>query len=224
MQCHSDVTHVMIPAAVLMASLAGSGHCALMCGGLVMSAARSVWQQFYYHAGRLLGYAVLGGLSGWLGESAVARLPAGVSEWAAWMIALSFIALGLAGWKNGSWHLPVPGAAKINQWTLHLFRRLTDSSRPERSYYAGLIGLLSIFLPCGWLYSFVLASASMADPLKGALMMAVFWTGTLPALAVSPWIMSKIFSLPKGIMPKISSVLLIAAGVLPILLRYLKFS
>lgn len=223
MQCHTSVAHVMIPSAVLMASLLGSGHCALMCGGLVVSAARTFWQNFFYHAGRLLGYLVLGGLSGWLGQNVATQFPAGVSEAVAWLVALSFIGLGVVGWKQGSWHLPIPGSARINQWTVRLFRQLTDTKKPQRAYYAGAIGLLSIFLPCGWLYSFVLASASIADPLKSAAMMGVFWAGTVPALVISPLLLRKVFSVTEGVAPKVSSLLLIAAGLFPILLRYIRF-
>ncbi len=224
MHCHHDAAHLMIPSAVFMASLLGSGHCAFMCGGLVLSAARTFWQQFFYHAGRLSGYMVLGALSGWLGESAVTHLPPGLSEGIAWFLALSFIVLGISAWKGSSWHMPLPGTAKVNEWTVKVFRRFTDPSRPRRGYYAGLVGLLSIFLPCGWLYSFVLASVSLANPLKGALMMAVFWAGSLPALMLSPWLMRKIFSAAESVTPRVSSALLIAAGVLPILFRYLKLT
>lgn len=224
MDCHSGVTHVLVPSAVLTASLLGSGHCALMCGGLVMSAARSAWQHFLYHSGRLAAYAGLGFISGTVGENVMTQLPQGVSAAAAWAVALSFVALGWMGWKKGGLHLPVPGADKINTWTVRLFRSLTDPAKPGRHYYAALIGALSIFLPCGWLYSFVLASVTMADPLKGAGLMAVFWAGTLPALVVSPWLMRKVLFLPEAVMPKLSSLLLIAAGVLPILMRYVKLS
>ncbi len=224
MHCHHAAAPLMIPSAVFMASLLGSGHCALMCGGLVAAAARSRTQQLFYHAGRLSGYMALGAVSGWVGANAVTRLPSGFSEGIAWLVALSFVALGVLGWKGGSWHIKVPGADKISQWTVSAFRHLTDPSKPQRNAYAGLIGLLSIFLPCGWLYSFVLASLTMASPLKGAAIMAVFWMGTLPALAAAPWFLKRVFSLADGITPKISSALLIAAGVLPILFRYLKLT
>lgn len=224
MLCHSHMTHVMIPSAVLMASLLGSGHCALMCGGLVTVSARSFWQQFFYHAGRLSGYMLLGGISGWLGENALAHLPPLLSEAAAWMIALSFVALGWIGWRDGSWHLPMPGASWVSRWSAEALRRLIESPVKRRGLYSAAIGFLSLFLPCGWLYSFVLASAALADPLKAAGMMAVFWAGTLPALAVSPWILNKFIFLPRRVMPRISSVLLMMAGLLPILFRYFKFT
>ena len=47
---------------------------------------------------------------------------------------------------------------------------------------AGLIGLGSTLLPCGYLYAFVFTAAATGHPGKAALAMAAFWLGTLPAL------------------------------------------
>jgi sulfite exporter TauE/SafE len=47
---------------------------------------------------------------------------------------------------------------------------------------AGLTGLASGLLPCGWLYVFVAAAAATASPVSAALLMAFFWLGTLPVL------------------------------------------
>lgn len=222
MHCHSEVMHVMVPSAVLMASLLGSGHCALMCGGLVFSAARTAWQNFFYHLGRLLSYAALGALSGWVGGNVVHRLPPQFSEIVAWMIALSFIFLGVLGWKDNSWHLSYPGAGILNQWLANMLKRFIDPSKPARVYYAAAVGFLSVFLPCGWLYSFVLASISVGSPWKSAAMMGIFWAGTIPALVVSPILLKKVFSLTQNYAPKISALFLIAAGVFSVLFRYIR--
>lgn len=222
MHCHSESVQVMVPSAVLLASLIGSGHCALMCGGLVVSAARSFWQNFFYHAGRLLSYTLLGAVSGWLGGNMIYRLPPQFSEIIAWLIALSFVVLGVFGWKNNSWHLYYPGTEILNQWLAGLMKRLTDSKQPGRIYYAAAVGFLSVFLPCGWLYSFVLASVSVGSPWKSAAFMGVFWAGTLPALMISPVVLRGIFSFAQNYTPKISAMLLIAAGIIPILFRYIR--
>ena len=219
MHCHVAWTHTLVPTAVLTASLLGSGHCAFMCGGLVTAAAKSRWQQFFYHSGRLLSYTALGWISGWIGGNAVLHLPAWFSEGIAWAVGISFIILGIAGWR-GSWHLSIPGASLVNRWVVHIFQVITNASGSQKALYSGLIGALSIFLPCGWLYGFVLAALSTANPLHGVYLMFVFWIGTIPALTVSPWIIRKIFSLVKGFAPKLASVLLVLAGILPILFRY----
>ena len=46
-----------------------------------------------------------------------------------------------------------------------------------------VIGLLSTLLPCGFLYVFVAAAAATASPLRGGLVMAAFWAGTVPIMA-----------------------------------------
>ncbi len=224
MHCHAAGPwgHVLVPSAVLAASLLGSGHCALMCGGLVAAAARSPRQQVFYHAGRLIGYVALGWISGWLGSNAILHLPSGVSEGIAILIGLSFVVLGIAGWRSG-WHLTIPGSDLLNRGVIALFRKMTLPEHASQTVYSGLVGLLSIFLPCGWLYGFVLASLSVADPVKGVYLMFCFWLGTVPALIVSPLILRKIFSAVGNFAPRLAALLLIAAGLLPILFRYVQF-
>ena len=46
-----------------------------------------------------------------------------------------------------------------------------------------LTGFLSIFLPCGWLWTFLSAAATTGSATKGALLMLVFWLGGLPAFS-----------------------------------------
>jgi hypothetical protein len=48
---------------------------------------------------------------------------------------------------------------------------------------AGVIGLFSILLPCGWLYLYVFAAAGTGSPWLGGLAMVAFWAGTVPILA-----------------------------------------
>lgn len=232
MHCHPQGWEgALIPSAVLIASLAGSGHCVLMCGGLVSAAARSGAGQVMYHFGRLSGYVTLGAVSGWLGGRTVARLPEWGSAAVAWAVGLSFVWIGVEGWRKGSWHFAVPGSGAAMRWIAKLTSGRASDHGPaapqDRSgylaevFYAGVVGLLSIFLPCGWLYGFVLASLSTMDPVGGALLMTAFWAGTLPALVVSRWLVRGLARLTGAFAPKLSAILLIAAGVLPILSRYL---
>ena len=46
------------------------------------------------------------------------------------------------------------------------------------------IGLLTAFLPCGWLYLFALKAAGTGSPFEGALFMIAFWLGSVPALVL----------------------------------------
>ena len=54
------------------------------------------------------------------------------------------------------------------------------------------VGLLTAFLPCGWLYLFASYAAGTGSPFWGAAFMAAFWLGSVPALVLAgagarPW-------------------------------------
>ena len=46
-----------------------------------------------------------------------------------------------------------------------------------------VIGLLTGFLPCGWLYAFAIVAAGTGSVVMGAAVMVAFWAGTVPILA-----------------------------------------
>jgi len=54
---------------------------------------------------------------------------------------------------------------------------------PARRRALGM-GVLSVLLPCGWLYAFVAVAAGTGSPFVGAAVMTAFWIGTVPALMV----------------------------------------
>jgi len=55
--------------------------------------------------------------------------------------------------------------------------------REQPAWRRGLVtGLVTTLLPCGWLYAFVALAGGTARPLAGALVMLVFWMGTLPMM------------------------------------------
>lgn len=219
MTCH-EWSQAIIPSAVLLASLAGSGHCALMCGGIVAVAAPTTALSVLYHAGRLASYLLLGAVSGWIGQRAVVRLP---EEWSAALAVLlgaSFIGLGILSWR-GRWHVAIPGSGAVNRWTARGLQETQRSgSAGRRAAFAGLVGFLSIFLPCGWLYSFVLAAISTSSPARGVFLLLVFWIGTLPALALSRWVIRSGYSSLGRHAPKLSSALLVSAGLWPLAARF----
>ncbi|MBI4951427.1 MAG: sulfite exporter TauE/SafE family protein, partial [Myxococcales bacterium] len=85
------------------ASLAGSVHCAGMCGGFVALAAggaaptapRRWLPQLGYHAGRLVAYLALGTAAGALGSAvALAGDTAGIADAAPVLAGATMVALG----------------------------------------------------------------------------------------------------------------------------------
>ena len=197
----SDLGTTWVPLAVLTASVMGSAHCVGMCGGLVTSVCRTRLQWAGYQLGRLLSYVFLGAGVGALGHHFLAE---GALKWAAWvsagLMALAFFALGAKAWKGGSPHFSV-----VPQSVLSWFYR--------RAHGAPFwLGALSAALPCGWLQSFVLASAATQSAARGGVLMAVFWLGTLPALSAVPWITHHLLRPASVRAPKITAMLLIVAG------------
>jgi hypothetical protein len=84
---------------------------------------------------------------------------------------------------------------------------------------AGVVGLLSGFLPCGWLWAFVVTAAGTGSALKGAAVLAAFWAGTVPAL-VAVGLGLQLVSAPlRQRVPVITAILLMALGLYAILGR-----
>ena len=190
---------IALIATVLTASLLGSVHCAAMCGPFVALATCGgpIAPQVHvsrrlggsplavavaYHAGRLCNYLFLGALAGVLG--AALNLGAGmlgVQRVAAVLAGSVTIVLGgivlarVAGVPIHSAPLPLLVRQLLSGAT-----RLASTLPPVAR--AGLIGLLTTLLPCGWLYAFVIIAAGTASPIWGAVTMAAFWLGTVPLL------------------------------------------
>ena len=62
----------------------------------------------------------------------------------------------------------------------NVMRNMRDRSPVQRGL---TLGLLTPLLPCGWLYAFVMTAAATGSAPRGAFVMAVFWAGTVPAMA-----------------------------------------
>lgn len=157
----------------------GGFHCVFMCGPLVLylrhNRAHYALRGFAMHqGGRLLGYAVLGGLAGLIGFGfSLASLQ-------------RYVALVLGGvllYTALSSLLSIPKLTPLNRlwqnrWLSTIYTRLSSTS-----FFS--LGLLNALLPCGLVYTALAVSAAYFDPLKGVLFMLFFGLGTLPALVLS---------------------------------------
>jgi len=163
----------------------GFAHCAAMCGPFVMAQTLARMGAgptrlagaalLPYHFGRAITYtflgAVLGGLGGALGSVPGLRfaMPA-LLALAGALFALQ--ALGRA--FGGAGGAP---AALLGR----LVRPLIEKPGPGRGF---ALGLALGFLPCGLLYAALAAAAGAGGAAEGALAMASFALGTVPALLV----------------------------------------
>lgn len=170
----------MLPA-ILLASFVGSVHCVAMCGPLVglHGGARTVRLALIHALGRLTTYALLGALAGMVGRAIDLAGDLGVVQRAASLVAGTVVvAWGLyqlaiaMGWRRTATSIPA-GA-----FTAGLVRIRTRRA-VVRTW---LVGVLTGLLPCGWLWAFVVAAAGTGSAGGGALVMAVFWLGTVPAM------------------------------------------
>jgi sulfite exporter TauE/SafE len=75
-----------------------------------------------------------------------------------------------------------------------------------------LLGFFSGFLPCGWLYTFLIAGAATKNPLASALTLFLFWLGTLPALSALTLVMRKPLLESPVYARRVSGMILILAG------------
>ncbi|MEP3482101.1 MAG: sulfite exporter TauE/SafE family protein [Fuerstiella sp.] len=212
--------------AVLSASLIGSAHCVGMCGPFAImvlddkdSNSRRLRSISWYHVGRVITYMLIGcaaGLAGlWLDQSTSLI---GWQQSAAWLTGLSMIAFGafaLLRLANvGSMHFKPP--ATLQNLVRFSFRKANQLPQPIRPL---AIGSVTGFLPCGWLYAFVLLAIGTSSPPIGALVMLAFWMGTVPALSVVGLGFSKMSQSWKDAIPLCTAVLMIIAGLSTVSVR-----
>ncbi len=177
--------------AALLAGLLGSAHCLGMCGGIsgmiavnagVSALSTQLPLAIAYNLGRITSYAVLGAIIGGLGQAAVLTVPAiaGPVRLASGII---IILIGLQ--LVFDWRLLAPlerSGAALWQRIAPLAQRLLPVSTLPRAF--GL-GLLWGWLPCGLVYGALLVAATTASSAGGALTMAAFGLGTMPAMVMT---------------------------------------
>ena len=183
---------LLLPVAFL-AGFFGSGHCLGMCGPIVVlmeSAGEPsgtfnyVLRRLIYNAGRMLFYVLLGAIAGALGLvlTKITSVNIGLTILRT-LAGLLVIALGL----NLLFDLQIlrfleRGGAVVWKRLSPLARHVLPISTPTRALGAGFIWGA---LPCGLVYSAVAIAATSGSAPGGALVMLVFWSGTLPALLVA---------------------------------------
>ena len=174
--------------AVFLVGLLGGTHCVGMCGGIVAAISMQLPGQgtrfryhFAYNAGRILSYALAGGLAGALGASTLLLEGLWPVQQVLYVLAnLMLIALGL--YLAGLWQ----AVTQIERLGGLLWRRLQPFSKsllPVRNPgQAFLLGTLWGWLPCGLVYSVLITALASGSAISGAMTMLAFGLGTLPNL------------------------------------------
>lgn len=215
-------------AAVFVASLLGSLHCAGMCGAFVAFAVSGADGQGRgkramlngsYQVGRLITYVALGVAAGSVGALLdLGGALAGISRAAMVLAGAVMVVFGLSAVLHAMGRraprMPVPA---IMQRLLAHGHRAAMTLSPVRRALA--IGLLTTLLPCGWLYAFAAAAGGTASPWWGGVTMAVFWLGTLPVLVSLGVGVQRLTGVLGRRLPHATAVLLILVGLWTIIGR-----
>jgi len=173
---------------ISIAFLGSFGHCIGMCGGIVLAyttikikpesskVSKSI-AHLLYSFGRVFTYTILGAIFGALGGVVLFSNNAnGI------LLIIAGVAMVLAG-------LSLMGKIKFLTLIEHsfssspLYKKTFQKilhSQSNLSFF--LLGMLNGLLPCGFVYFFAITAASTADPLSGALVMAIFGMSTIPAM------------------------------------------
>ena len=202
----------------------GFGHCIGMCGPLVVSLSLNLkgknlfLPHLLYNTGRVITYTVLGGVMGATGSfTLVAAHIAGIQKGAMIFAGIIIIvmALAMSGWLPlgrlfGDYYHP-------NGVITRGFRKLSQV-KSTATYFP--IGLLLGLLPCGPVYTALLAAAgagmNAAVPLegiiKGMAVMMLFGIGTIPALFLVAKLVDMGWLKNRQIIYRIGTVLMIMVG------------
>jgi len=171
---------VIVLAGVLLASLLGSVHCAAMCSAFACLANGGGRRGAFYHGGRLVAYVSLGAAAGVVGVGLDrAGLIANVQRTAALVTSVALVGWGLVQLRQA---LRARRTVSASPWAGTLARLLHRTDAWDPRARATAIGLTTGLLPCGWLWAFVATAMGTGSPARGALVMLVFWAGTVPML------------------------------------------
>jgi sulfite exporter TauE/SafE len=187
-------------------------HCVGMCGGLIYAVAPQRQNQIVYHVMRLIGYLSVAGLFIFTGLGPEGALPQ-LKNIAVVIMGGLFIYLGLKkifGWKLDLFSKLTGGIfSKLSNQSLFKFAM----SKKNKNIRAGLVGLLSVSLPCGVLYTMMIALIALESPMVAILGVGGFWLGTLPVLFMGQGIiMDKLKQLLNRV-PRLSGGLILVIGV-----------
>jgi uncharacterized protein len=209
------------PLAAFLAGLLGSSHCLAMCGGIATAAGsnaggpRSNTALLLYQLGRLGSYTLGGAIVGGMG--AAVGFAFAVSRWSEWLrllTALVVIVIGLDISFGASGRIAWLRAPE--RWGGRLWRRVAPAARglvPASPLGRALaLGLLWGWLPCGLVYSVLVAAAVAGSAARGALVMVAFGLGTLPTMAGLGYLGGRLLPHRAGTLARLLGAALVACG------------
>lgn len=193
---------------------AASGHCAAMCGPLMLAwrqhaAGGAAWMGVsVYHATRVATYAVFGALAGLAGRAVSA------GGFARGLSIVAGVVLILMAVRRVGLRLPATGGVHTSAMLGRVLSGLRGrwAGRPLGS--AAVAGVLNALLPCGLLYAAIAAAAAAADPARSALTMVAYGAGTTPVLVGIWWSAARLSGVSRRRLAFLAPAVLALTGVL----------
>jgi hypothetical protein len=212
---HSMVQTIDLLGFLTLGLLGGFGHCVGMCSPFVLFVSRrytppdvgrraALAVQGWYHAGRVVTYAVLGAVAGALG---------GVVELAGTLVGLQRAAAVVAGGALVIWALVALSdlAPSLGAGGGRLFARVSGVLKGRVPGHPFAIGLFLGLLPCGFLYAALVAAVARGGALEGGAALALFGLGTAPAL-LGVSVADQLLARNRALINRLSQVFLLAMG------------
>jgi len=197
--------------------LLGGVHCVGMCGGIVGAFSLQLQgsgPRISYHLaanlGRLTSYVFIGLIAGALGSASAFLSHLFPAEKILYVLAnLVLIALGLhlAGIWSGVLVLEAAGGG-VWKRLQPLFKKLVPIQTMPQAFAAGMVWG---WLPCGLVYSVLIAAMASGSALQGGATMLAFGLGTLPNLLLMGIFTSQLQTLLTRRPVKLAAGLLIVA-------------
>lgn len=164
------------PAAAFIAGLITSLHCVGMCGPLACALCMRnrdsgrILLISIYHSMRVISYAILGVVSGFIGQQIAGIFLGGTTRWIVWIFAVFFFVIAIGLDRRLKW--PLPKAFSLPCLSLS----------PDMQ--AAALGLLTPLIPCTPLYLVILAASLSGSALSGLFVMLSFAIGTVPLVFI----------------------------------------
>lgn len=210
--------------------LLGGGHCVGMCGGIVSAVSMHLPNQsknthqkhpkiFFliaYNAGRILSYTLAGVLAGLIGASSFFLnhvLPIQHMLYLVSSVMLILLGLYLAGFWHGITVIENVGRALWVKLQPYSKRYIPVQNLKQAFVLGGLWG----WLPCGLVYSVLIAAIATGSALNGGLLMLAFGLGTLPTLLAMGMTAVKLKTALQNVwVRRVSGLLVLGFGILGI--------
>lgn len=174
---------------LFLAGLLGSSHCLVMCGGLSAALAagpqrRHPLTSLLYQFGRITSYAIAGSIAGAVGASGAHLLSPHAGDYLRIATAAIVVLIGLrlalgAGAEMRWMRWPEQMGSRVWRALAPLARAPVPGSALLRPVF---VGMLWGWLPCGLVYSALVAATVSGGPWPGAASMLAFGLGTIPAM------------------------------------------